>query len=479
MKKIHIFVAGAKDLKQQRTALKALGNDINAEFEHSGNDTSLSIRTYENFGENQEEYNTYIQDKADLIIFVLEGKIGPYTEKEFLVAHQQLKLKKHPQILVFLKEFTEQTAEILYIEGLLKGSINQFYVSYKNNEDLIAKAKDRIKKFVSQHKESKSYNGFIKKYLKPIGLVVTAVILIGVAILAQNLFKSPILLLTGGGSAANFIERNHPGFNLRNFDGGYYVHLPSSNAWLLLTEEVITPGDADERQYYPVCLSAEQAIDSCFLTVTSKNSFIQKGSIVEVKVGYDTLSVCLKNDEVFKHMIKDFDNRRITTSELATIIANRKKNHVNVFTTSMGSGTRHTFEKLLEKKNYLLAKDTTLLFSEDSDLPTINRDGSPYILLDSKAYCMKKLYESDVKLGKAFNLVVVNDEDKSPVLKPIYLYFMAYNNNGSNDLTVPQPIIKLLRKLNFDLGSKVKNNTIRRYSTDSIILKFDELPEIN
>ena len=98
MKKIHIFVAGAKDLKQQRTALKALGNDINAEFEHSGNDTSLSIRTYENFGENQEEYNTYIQDKADLIIFVLEGKIGPYTEKEFLVAHQQLKLKKHPQI---------------------------------------------------------------------------------------------------------------------------------------------------------------------------------------------------------------------------------------------------------------------------------------------------------------------------------------------------------------------------------------------
>lgn len=109
MKKIHIFVAGAKDLKLQRTALKALGNDINAEFEHSGNDTSLSIRTYENFGENQEEYNTYIQDKADLIIFVLEGKIGPYTEKEFLVAYQQLKLKKHPQILVFLKEFTELT----------------------------------------------------------------------------------------------------------------------------------------------------------------------------------------------------------------------------------------------------------------------------------------------------------------------------------------------------------------------------------
>ena len=45
MKKIHIFVAGAKDLKLQRTALKALGNDINAEFENSGNDTSLSIRT--------------------------------------------------------------------------------------------------------------------------------------------------------------------------------------------------------------------------------------------------------------------------------------------------------------------------------------------------------------------------------------------------------------------------------------------------
>ena len=32
---------------------------------------------------------------------------------------------------------------------------------------------------------------------------------------------------------------------------------------------------------------------------------------------------------------------------------------------------------------------------------------------------------------------------------------------------------------NFDVSNKVKNNTIRRYSTDSIILKFDELPEIN
>ena len=29
---------------------------------------------------------------------------------------------------------------------------------------------------------------------------------------------------------------------------------------------------------------------------------------------------------------------------------------------------------------------------------------------------------------------------------------------------------------NFDVSNKVKNNTIRRYS---IILKFDELPEIN
>ena len=32
---------------------------------------------------------------------------------------------------------------------------------------------------------------------------------------------------------------------------------------------------------------------------------------------------------------------------------------------------------------------------------------------------------------------------------------------------------------NFDVSNKVKNNTIRRYSTDSIILKFDELPVIN
>ena len=120
-----------------------------------------------------------------------------------------------------------------------------------------------------------------------------------------------------------------------------------------------------------------------------------------------------KNADVFKQMIENFDKRMITSSELAHIIKTRKDIHVNVFTTSMGSGTRHTFEKLMEKEKYNLAKDTTLLFSEDSDLPTVNRDGSPYLLLDSKAYCMKKLYASDVKAGKAVNLTVVNEVAKS------------------------------------------------------------------
>lgn len=366
MKKIHIFVAGAKDLKQQRTALKALGNDINAEYEHSGVDANLSIRTYENFGENQEEYNKFIQEKADLIIFVLEGKIGPYTEKEFLLAYQQLQQKKHPKIMVFLKEFEAQTADIQYIEGLLKGSIDQFYVNYKNNEDLVAKAKDRIKRFVKEQNEKKSIKGFLKRFLKPM------------------CFAAAILLMIAGGILAN---------------------------------------------------------------------------------------------KVISSMVKDMDGGTITVEELINIIKSRAEKHVNVFTTSAGSGTRNTYEKLLATKGFDFKNEETLLFAENSDLEQVVPDETPYILLGSNCYYMKQLYDSDVKSGKAKFLTVI-DEGKA-IEKPIYLYFMAYVvEPNSPALMVPQPTIDLLRKLDVPLDDKIKNNRLLRRYTNRVIIPFESLQNI-
>ena len=478
MKKIHIFVAGAKDLKQQRTALKALGNDINAEYEHSGVDANLSIRTYENFGENQEEYNKFIQEKADLIIFVLEGKIGPYTEKEFLLAYQQLQQKNHPKIMVFLKEFEAQTADIQYIEGLLKGSIDQFYVNYKNNEDLVAKAKDRIKRFVKEQNEKKSIKGFLKRFLKPMCFAAAILLMIAGGILANKVIKpSQILLIAGGGSAANYLERNKPNFDLDAYPDGYYVHMPSGNAMLLLTEEVITTLKPEERRYYPICLSASEANDSSFTKIITKNAFVKKGSVIAVCLGKDSLSVCIKKDEVFSSMVKDMDGGTITVEELINIIKSRAEKHVNVFTTSAGSGTRNTYEKLLATKGFNFKNEETLLFAENSDLEQVVPDETPYILLGSNCYYMKQLYDSDVKSGKAKFLTVI-DEGKA-IEKPIYLYFMAYVvEPNSPALMVPQPTIDLLRKLDVPLDDKIKNNRLLRRYTDRVVIPFESLQNI-
>ena len=49
MKKISIFVAGAKDLELQRLKLKALVNDMNADYLKSDRMIQINVQSYENF----------------------------------------------------------------------------------------------------------------------------------------------------------------------------------------------------------------------------------------------------------------------------------------------------------------------------------------------------------------------------------------------------------------------------------------------
>ena len=49
MKNINIFVAGAKDLKESRMMLKALANDMNAEYDAGHKEVHITILSYENF----------------------------------------------------------------------------------------------------------------------------------------------------------------------------------------------------------------------------------------------------------------------------------------------------------------------------------------------------------------------------------------------------------------------------------------------
>lgn len=148
MQVISIFIAGAKNLKEQRLGLKALTNDLNAKYAKKGWDVSLNMNSYENFGEKQDEYNDFILNQANIVIFVLKDRIGQKTEEEFLLATNANKLNGHPEVITFLHAFEERTPEIDHIEQLVNSATDTYYVDYTNTEDLIAKAKDRINSFV-------------------------------------------------------------------------------------------------------------------------------------------------------------------------------------------------------------------------------------------------------------------------------------------------------------------------------------------
>lgn len=139
-----VFIAGAKNLQPLRLRLKALANDMNNEFNRNGNDLTVNMVSYENFGDEQSIYNKFITEEADMIIFLLEDRIGAKTEEEYKLTVERQKKNGHPEHCVFLKEFDERTDDIAHIEELMQNTSNKYYVNYRNPEDLIAKVKARV-----------------------------------------------------------------------------------------------------------------------------------------------------------------------------------------------------------------------------------------------------------------------------------------------------------------------------------------------
>lgn len=152
MRNISIFIAGAKGLYHERTKLKALTNDLNAKYAGMGKPASLSMTSYENFGDRQDEYDDFISNRANMIVFVLDGKIGNTTESEYRLAGEMYHANGRPKILTFVRQFDHRTADIDYMENVLNECKEKYgldyYIEYSNIEDLEAKAKERIDRYV-------------------------------------------------------------------------------------------------------------------------------------------------------------------------------------------------------------------------------------------------------------------------------------------------------------------------------------------
>lgn len=143
---IKVFIAGAKRLKKERSLLRE-------ELSKVENTHNLDIRvlTFEDFatsltGEErgrQADYNKFIADEANIVIFIFDSVAGEITEEEFDVAYNSLKVSKHPDIFVYVRKRKTFSLRSLLGDHRLRNIKNrifafqkEYYTEYESLDNL-------------------------------------------------------------------------------------------------------------------------------------------------------------------------------------------------------------------------------------------------------------------------------------------------------------------------------------------------------
>lgn len=139
---ITCFIAGSKRLMAERDKMRAVVANMYVKWKSR----NFLIETYsfDNFNHtvseigHQEEYNQFIKNEADLVLFLFDDEVGKETEKELNIAINSFKAKKHPQYIIYskIKESVSPAINTLK-ERLAKEDV--YWVDYESIEDLANK----------------------------------------------------------------------------------------------------------------------------------------------------------------------------------------------------------------------------------------------------------------------------------------------------------------------------------------------------
>ena len=444
-KQIPIFIAGAKSFREQRVALKAMANDLNTEFTEQKKDAVLYMCSYDNFGDHQDEYNQFIANVADLVIFVLDGSIGTHTEEEFRLAVSEFKKDKVPQVYVFLKEFKEHTEQIRKIEGLLEEAFGPhfYYISYATNEELCSKAKDRILQYVNQ------YQHRINLIRRGIAAAVVVLLMLASFFTAFVLNRvnqyepEPMLVFAGGGSAASYLDSIYDYDVIQNTkeQKSVFINMPSGDSYSLLTDWILEHSNTDNIKdgnnfFFPISLSASEAKPEDFTkNLKSKTDLTKKGIILAYFMGYDTLSVLFYNPKSVEK--KDV----ITINELKDLL--RHNDTLFYFTTRDNSGTYVTYLNMLDslfvKEKDNLKAFRRIFYKEDSadklkeDIEESYSKYREYVVLGSNFYQPTNSDYYCKTNGENYRKRYVVDSLGNIMKKAVFIYIPAWLEDKDKD----------------------------------------------
>ena len=469
-----IFVSGSKGLKEHRLRLKALVNNINGENRLKGCPVMLNMFSYVNLGDNQSEYDDFIENKSDIAIFLVEGRMGEKTRDEFLLATKALKKTGTPKIFVFMREFQERTPEIEEVEKLMVEHSDSYYVEYSNLEDLEAKVKDRLSSEINVLMENMGESP--RKRIRNLriwsllaSLVCLTCLILSLAHYQLNKGKVTLLFI-GGGSAVSCLEEEFPAIgNVYDYENSICIAVPTSSSWPIINSDVMQhhaiKNNRSTHLFYPVCLSAMDADESMFLKMSSRSQFLNKGSVLSYHIGDDYLATYVKN--TYQNPIIDGKDS-ISVRELAALIKDASKKGVMIFTTEVGSGTLTYYQKSLSPYDVTISKEAlgehVDKFTDLTPRSIIRRDESPYLMLGSRFYVAKEVY----KQGDCRSIKIL-DENGKPISKSIILYFAGYNVDDGTSFWIPDEMVEFLCKMDDRFREIIKDNRIPRENERVIV----------
>ena len=152
-KNIHkVFIAGSTTLDTERDGIRSILSLVSKK-----SDIDFQTWTFEEFERSfcpqgrQNDYNSFIREEADSIVFIINDCVGDETYKEFKIAVESYLLSEHPRIFVYVKHSHEKqlSAKIYEIRERIRLLYKHYPTDYRDIKDLKQQVRqDYIDEFV-------------------------------------------------------------------------------------------------------------------------------------------------------------------------------------------------------------------------------------------------------------------------------------------------------------------------------------------
>jgi hypothetical protein len=167
MDKVKIFLGGGVELLEGNVAKKGYRKTVVDPVISSLNslestDRTYIVKTFKDMTHDvskdalQDFYMEFIQNKADIAIFILDGELGDHTKNELKVARDISIKKGHPTIFLYGKDLKDDSQIVKYIS-----EIDQYYQHFYTEVGLA----DLIRNDLEHWKRQSRISDYIKRIL--------------------------------------------------------------------------------------------------------------------------------------------------------------------------------------------------------------------------------------------------------------------------------------------------------------------------